>query len=465
MLSGAVLALRSDAPAAAPSRSDELFRAVTVVNPGRGRLERVDVRVSGGLVASIAPSTAPPEVTGGFVTPGFVDSHVHPAFTEDDRELVARLRLMHGVTSVRNLAASPGIFEYQRDVAAGRRIGPRVFACGLPVEGTPPTFATNALTRLAVRLSGLALESPDDFRREVRLRAEQGASCVKVFINVDADQLEATRQEAARAGLTLVGHVPRGLSLEEAALADVQHLTGVPDALSAAFTPSREFLEWVEAWTALTPARTTSVIEASLRQRAAHTPTLLIWAKIAGRLERDALTALHPPWFAETLWAREAPLAPWHPVMNETLFRAVDRAFPRMARFVAQLHDAGVPIRVGTDSAFEGPGYHEELRLLVEAGLSPESALESATRHGALGIAAPELGTVEEGRPADLLFFRADPTASLDHLDTLETVVVDGRRYDVDELRQAHARALDRAAGLRYRIRAALVTAVVGALL
>ena len=136
-----------------------------------------------------------------------------------------------------------------------------------------------------------------------------------------------------------------------------------------------------------------------------------------------------------------------------------------MLQFVGELHQAGVPIRVGTDSAFEGPGYHEELRLLVEAGFSPEAALEAATLHGADGLGAPQLGVVAEGGPADLLLFGADPTASLDHLTTLEAVVVDGRRYDVAQLRRDHERALERAAGLLYRIRAALVTTLVGSIL
>ena len=126
---------------------------------------------------------------------------------------------------------------------------------------------------------------------------------------------------------------------------------------------------------------------------------------------------------------------------------------------------AGVPIYVGTDSTFEGPGYHEELRLLVEAGLSPEAALEAATLHGARGLGAPELGVVAEGGPADLLLFAADPTETLDHLGSLETVIVDGRRYDVGPLRRDHERALERAAGLRYRVRAAFITTLVGALL
>jgi len=464
-LIGAAWILRSDSPAFAPQRTDQTFSAVTVVNPGTSRLERVDVHVSDGRIAAIERSVAPLSMDGGFVLPGFVDAHVHPAFTEDDAELVARLRLMHGVTSVRTMAAPRGIFDYQAEVTAGRRIGPRIFACGLPVEGVPPTFATNPVTRLAVRLFGLALDTPDDFRNEVRLRAEQGASCIKVFINTDANELDTVREEAALHDLIVVGHVPYPLTLEEAELRDIQHLTGVPDAPSAAFTLGPDFLAWVEAWTTLTSERRESVVETSLRHGAAHTPTLLIWAKIAGRLEGRDLTALHPAWFGEKLWRRDAPLSPWHPMMDAALFRAAERAFPQMLSIVGELHGAGVPIRVGTDSAFEGPGYHEELRLLVEASLSPEEALEAATLHGARGLGAPELGVLVEGGPADLVVFGKDPTDTLDNLETLRVVVVDGRRYDLDQLRHDHSRALERAAGLPYRIRAELMTAVLAILL
>ena len=152
-------------------------------------------------------------------------------------------------------------------------------------------------------------------------------------------------------------------------------------------------------------------------------------------------------------------------MMDAALFRATERAFPQMLNIVGELHGAGVPIRVGTDSAFEGPGYHEELRLLVEANLSPEEALEAATLEGARGLGAPELGVLVEGGPADLLVFGKDPTVTLDNLETLRAVVVDGRRYDVSQLRHDHSRALERAAGLRYRIRAELITAVVATLL
>lgn len=465
VLVGIAWVLRSDAPALAPSRTDLIFTAVTIVNPGTNRLERVDIRVSNGRIGAIEPSVAPPRVAGGFVLPGFVDAHVHPAFTVDDAELVSGLRLMHGVTSVRVMAAPPGIFDYREEVAAGRRIGPRIFACGLPVEGVPATFATNSLTRLAVRLSGLALDTPEDFRDEVRLRAEQGATCIKVFINTHADELAVVQEEAAIHGLPVIGHVPYPLTLEQAALADVQHLTGVPDSPSAAFTPGPGFLAWVEAWSRLTPERRESIVETSLRLGSAHTPTLLIWAKIAGRLEGRDLAGLHPAWFGEKLWRRDAPLSPWHPAIDDALFHGAERAFPQMLSIVGQLHEAGVPIYVGTDSAFEGPGYHEELRLLVEASLSPEEALEAATLHGARGLGAPELGVLVEGGPADLLVFRSDPTATLENLDTLQVVVVDGRRYDVPELRRDHARALERAAGFRYRIRAKLMTAVIATLL
>ena len=67
------------------------------------------------------------------------------------------------------------------------------------------------------------------------------------------------------------------------------------------------------------------------------------------------------------------------------------------------MRDAGVPILAGTDQAPDGTSLHRELELLVEAGLSPSEALAAATGQATafLGL-SDELGTVEEGKRADL---------------------------------------------------------------
>jgi predicted amidohydrolase YtcJ len=84
-------------------------------------------------------------------------------------------------------------------------------------------------------------------------------------------------------------------------------------------------------------------------------------------------------------------------------------------KLVGDMRKAGVEFLAGTDSSgwnpvFPGFGLHEELALLVESGLTPMEALQSATRNPAryfnkLG----EMGTIEVKKAADLVLLNADP--------------------------------------------------------
>jgi imidazolonepropionase-like amidohydrolase len=108
---------------------------------------------------------------------------------------------------------------------------------------------------------------------------------------------------------------------------------------------------------------------------------------------------------------------------------------------VRALRDAGARIHAGSDvlNPFVVPGasLHQELRLLVAAGLTPEEAWVAATRAPGEMLGRrnqPGLGTVADGAPADLLVFKEDPTRDLAALGTLEAVVADGRLYLRDDL-------------------------------
>jgi imidazolonepropionase-like amidohydrolase len=76
------------------------------------------------------------------------------------------------------------------------------------------------------------------------------------------------------------------------------------------------------------------------------------------------------------------------------------------------------------------PNIHEELRLLVEAGIPPLAAITAGTRNGAraLGIEATR-GTIAPGKAADLVVLSADPTADIRHTRDIVLVFRDGIRY------------------------------------
>ena len=104
-----------------------------------------------------------------------------------------------------------------------------------------------------------------------------------------------------------------------------------------------------------------------------------------------------------------------------------------------RLAAAGARIAAGTDAGnigtLHGPSIYRELRLMVEAGMTPAQVLSAATLGGArvMGREA-DLGTLAAGKLADLLVLDGDPTADLDVLEVPREVVKGGRILSRDEL-------------------------------
>jgi len=122
----------------------------------------------------------------------------------------------------------------------------------------------------------------------------------------------------------------------------------------------------------------------------------------------------------------------------------------RARQIVNVMHQAGAPIVAATDAIAPTlvPGFslHDELALLVSAGLTPAEALDAAT--GApvryLGM-ADSLGSIAPGKQADLVLLSGDPLADVRNTRKIEAVVLRGhfldRRYLDDALRDLRRRA------------------------
>jgi imidazolonepropionase-like amidohydrolase len=116
--------------------------------------------------------------------------------------------------------------------------------------------------------------------------------------------------------------------------------------------------------------------------------------------------------------------------------------FDHSLKIVGMMNRAGVPLLAGTDSmnpeCFPGFGIHDELALLVEAGLTPLEALQTATRNGAAFMGElDKRGTVEPGKLADLVLLDKDPLQDIHNTRTIYAVVLHGKlfsRADLDAL-------------------------------
>jgi imidazolonepropionase-like amidohydrolase len=101
---------------------------------------------------------------------------------------------------------------------------------------------------------------------------------------------------------------------------------------------------------------------------------------------------------------------------------------------------AGVPFMAGTDTAagvhvFPGFSLHEELALFVQAGLTPMQALQTATRNPAEFMGRlDDLGTVAQGKLADLVLLDANPLDNIANTRRIRAVVLAGRYFDRTDL-------------------------------
>jgi imidazolonepropionase-like amidohydrolase len=141
------------------------------------------------------------------------------------------------------------------------------------------------------------------------------------------------------------------------------------------------------------------------------------------------LAAFYPPPDDFDLGALES----WLTLMQQTREARLDN--------VGRLHEAGVVILAGSDTqsgVFPGAGLHRELETLVEAGLTPAEALQSATLLPARFLSRgrePKFGTVTAGAYADLVLVNGNPVADISALSDIRQVLRGGRLLQRDSLK------------------------------
>jgi len=395
-----------------------LIRNVTVIHPEAGARPGLDVLVSGNRIAAVGPTgslAAPPATrtvdgSGRFAIPGLWDMHVHLSVAGESAlpQFVA-----HGVLGVRDMGSDPWepLRRHRADALAGRRVGPRIAIAGPIVDGPTPSWPLR-----------ITAASPEQGRAAVDSLAIAGTDLVKVHAQLDRPTYFAIAAHARRLDIPFAGHVPNGVTGLEALAAgqrSLEHLTGVPPAATPGFDSTARALVERGAWV---------------------TPTLLVYWTLAHR-EDDAVRndprAATISASAREFW--EYQKTGWS---GDMTIPAMERGLAMMRGSVGALASAGVKLLAATDLAFvytyPGSSLHEELSLLVGAGLSPLQALAAATIEPARFLGRErELGSIAPGMLADLVLLDADPLADIANTRRIAAVVANGRLFDhaaLDEL-------------------------------
>lgn len=436
--------------------ADLIIANVNIVDVEQGLvLSDRTVVIADGLITQILESEteAPADAeiidgTGRYLIPGLIDMHVHT-----EREGLPIL-LEYGVTSIRDMGThfaplepdSGGQLAMREEIAAGTLAGPEMFLALRILDGAVPRNP-----RWAMHYASIA--TPEEGRQLVDQVADAGGDFVKVYTDLNPDVFEAIVEQSTARGLKFAGHVPGQvgyLKAAEAGIHTVEHLRGIFIDLSseeerwrAGFTEAAAELTAVATYqftNANIPEMAETYDEAKARElfvalrdnQVGVVPTLVVlddprWRYPSARPDPEIAGRLGP------IYSRIVSVSGDAAFPHESVADA-QLSYELRAKLVSDMHDAGVDILVGTDYAnpFVLPGIsvHEELGNLVRAGLSPADALKAATLVNARYLdAADRLGSVTEGKEADLVLIDANPLEDIAATRQIEAVIVNGRRY------------------------------------
>jgi imidazolonepropionase-like amidohydrolase len=379
--------------------------ATIVDGTGRAAIADGVIVVRDGRIADVGPRSAvtiPPgipsvPVDGKTIVPGLWDMHTHVTQIE-----WAPAYLAAGVTTVRDMGNEFEFVVPLRDaIASGRALGPRILAAGLIDGGGPNAFGVYYAA------------TPDEAKQAVAKYHDAGFQQIKIYSLVTPPIVEAICAEAHRLGMTVTGHVPNGMTIEQAAAAGMDHVAHLPIRGEAASDEVQKTIAFLrDHKTVIDPTQS--------------------WNELLGHAAGTPISAFQPG-------VSKIP-APLNRVFSNAGAAGIDAATARTRlerglRIVKALHDAGVPIVAGTDEGIPGHSVHREIELYVEAGLTPMEALQAATIVSARAMKMEgELGTIERGKRADLVVLNANPLDAIRNIRSVRWTIREGRVYDAPAL-------------------------------
>lgn len=368
------------------------------------------------------------DAQGKMLLPGLWDMHVH---LDEEQGL---FNLACGVTTVRDMANDiDQLMDMRRRWDSGEGIGPRVLMAGF-MDGPGPYAGP---TKVLVSTEKEALDWVDRY-------AKLGYVQIKLYSSLDPKLVPAIAKRTHELGLRLSGHIPNGMSAEQAVREgydEIQHanflILNFLDPKIDTRTPAR-FSEVAKhaAELDLNSPRVKKFIALLKEHGTVSDPTLGAFEGMfigeAGKVDPSLAEVADrlPPQVRRSLYG--GGLNP--PDDQKQRYRD---SYRTMENLVKALHDAGVTIVAGTDGQ-AGFNLHRELELYVDSGIPAPETLRIATLGAARVMKRDQdLGSIAPGKLADMVLVDGDPVARISDVRRVVLTVKDGNTYDPNAIWEA----------------------------
>jgi hypothetical protein len=425
-------------------------------------LEDQTVLVLGSEIVEVGPSdeVAIPvnavviDSEGAYLMPGLADMHMH---TRQDWESDAwpvdplLLYLANGVTTIRDFGPSGRDLTYalrwREQIEAGNRIGPTIYASGRILFASP-------------------LGDPQGLVRE---NYKLGFDFLKLYSYLSREDFHEALRTSKELGMYSAGHVPYAIGLERVLAEGMNEVAHVEELLFEFIEFDRYRLLEPDEWIPYLAGEALQQFEISAgfagsdfdHQHADTMARIIEKLQVAGvpvctTMVIDDVIQLklfQPKIFLDRPENRYSPVGYLDLVrQGEEKHQVQCRGIEELCAFkydidrwvLTELHRAGIPLLLGTDSGTGGmgavPGYsiHDELRILTENGFSPYEAIATGTVNAAQVVeemvGGDGFGMIEVGKRADLLLLSGNPLEDVGNVRDLRGVMAAGRWYSREQL-------------------------------
>ena len=372
-----------------------------------------------------------------YLTPGLIDMHVH---VWDRYEL--GLYLSNGVTAVRNLWGMPMHLRIKEDVIEDNIISPTFFTTGPKLTGAEFIGDDN-----------LNLTNPSEAKDKVISYKERGYDFIKTYYGLDKEVFDAVIEQAKISEIDIVAHPSQKVPFS-------YHLNTQIKSIEHAEEIVQQPLQFDLDTIKLQP-----IIDSIAQSKhTSYCPTITVFNNIYQMMMNDSILDSESLEYMNPLIKMDdskKQFERWFNAKQEdpsTVERIKNQHDFHMT-IVKKLHEAGVTIICGTDGGIGVtlPGFsiHTELNFYKEAGLSNYEVLKTATVNASQTHSMMNrLGTIEEGKIANLLLVDENPLVKLSSLRNPAYVFVKGRKLNRETLDSFNEKAKNRknltATALRY---------------
>ncbi|NBC03128.1 MAG: amidohydrolase family protein [Bacteroidetes bacterium] len=446
-----------------------IIQNITSIDAENGVTDNITVVIKDGKIVEVASSdelsvsTENNEIidgTGKFLIPGLWDAHVHFSYIEELAPSMFDLFLAYGITSVRDTGGRIEFVKQWKDRAvANPTEAPRVMIAGPLLDGEPNVYDGSSPGRPPL---SVGLETVEDVTAMVNKLDSIGVDLLKAYEMLTPEQFREVMRLAEEKGLNVTGHVPlsmNAVSASNVGLNSMEHMRNLEVSMASNWEELQERrLEMLEEGQDDLGGVLRSRIHSAMRETAienydeerANEVLQVLAENETWQIPTLALnTRSVEKFYTDPEWQETFTLLP-DSIEQEWYNSAEEGAQAEVSEFgveysdwlfnmVGKINEAGITMMAGTDTPIglltPGRSLHHELKVMVDAGLTPMEALQSATLNPARYFEMEdELGTIEEGKWADLLILDANPLEDIENTLEIHAVIKQGKLYDRETL-------------------------------